>query len=468
MTSPFELPGFEPVRRIGGGGFGDVWLSTQTSIDREVAIKVGHAPLQDDTVKIRFDRECKALGRLSGHPNIVGVFTAGTLEDGRPYLVLEYIDGGTLWQRLKRAPLTDGELINIGRELSAALDAAHSAGVLHRDLKPENILVRSTGGAVLGDFGIARLQDGANTTSASITASVAYAAPEVLSGKKATISTDLYGIGVCLLAAAIRAVPFVEKSDESIQPILKRVLSDRHPDLTEHGVSAELAELLDSLLQKNPSKRPQHASEVLAQFSALHARISGTVPILPYELAAPRPAPSSDAAEIDPTEDLGGLDGADTVPPLDLDAEEDSEVDNEADSSETTGSEQGSSGDHDADGLDADDADSAGDQDDETVGADAGGLASKDVPDPDPAPDADPDLDTDPDRNADPSPDAEPDLGADSVPEVDLDADPVARPVPELDDEQPVDPSADIRMFFIAYTSTVVIGGLLLALFLFL
>jgi serine/threonine protein kinase len=78
--------------------------------------------------------------------------------------------------------------------------------IIHRDLKPENILIRASGEAVLGDFGIARLHDGANTTSAAITASVAYAAPEILSGKRATVASDLYGIGVCLLAAVFRSV----------------------------------------------------------------------------------------------------------------------------------------------------------------------------------------------------------------------------------------------------------------------
>ena len=111
MAKTFALEGFEPIKRIGGGGFGDVWLARQTNVDREVAVKVGHAPIQDDVIKLRFDRECKALGRLSGHPNIVDVFTAGSLDDGRPYLVLEYIDGGTLWQRLKQAPMADDELI---------------------------------------------------------------------------------------------------------------------------------------------------------------------------------------------------------------------------------------------------------------------------------------------------------------------------------------------------------------------
>lgn len=272
MSGTFELDGFEPIKRIGGGGFGDVWLARQTNVDRQVAVKVGHAPIQDETIRLRFDRECKALGRLSGHPNIIDVYTAGSLDDGRPYLVLEYISGGTLWQRLKRSPLTDDELIGIGGQLAAALHIAHSAGVLHRDLKPENILIRSNGEAVLGDFGIARLQDGASTTSAAITASVAYAAPEVLSGKRATVASDLYGVGICLLAAIIRSVPYVEKSDSSIHPIINRVLSDAHPNVRDHGVPDDLSGVVDILLDKDPAKRPTSAAELQTSFEALRAR----------------------------------------------------------------------------------------------------------------------------------------------------------------------------------------------------
>ncbi|MEM8926388.1 MAG: serine/threonine-protein kinase [Actinomycetota bacterium] len=259
---PFSLPGIEPLELIGTGGFGEVWLARQTSIDRKVAIKVGHNPIDDDTIRIRFQRECKALGRLSGHPNIVDVFTAGELDDGRPYLMLEYVDGGTLWRKLKKAAVEEGELRFIGIELADALSVAHGAEVLHRDLKPENILLRRNGEAVLGDFGIARLQDGANTTSHPITASVAYAAPEILTGKDASIASDLYGLGVCLLTAGIGGVPFMEPSDDSVHPIIERVLADDPPDLRDHGYSEPFAELVGSLLSKQGKRRPATAAEV--------------------------------------------------------------------------------------------------------------------------------------------------------------------------------------------------------------
>ncbi len=290
--APFELDGFEPLSRLGGGGFGDVWLARQVNIDRQVAIKIGHAPIDDKTVQLRFERECIALGRLSGHPNIIDVFTAGQLDDGRPYLVLEFVNGGTLWQRLQRSPLSEVELCRIGIQLSDALGVAHGAGVLHRDLKPENVLLRQNGNAVLGDFGIARLHDGANTTSHAITASVAYAAPEILSGKSASVASDLYGIGICLLASVLRSVPFVHKTDESIHPIINRVLTDKPPDLRQQGVSDRLSSAIGQLLEKDPEKRPGSATAAksLLEDAASSASVSSS-PGPGATVIAPAPPP---------------------------------------------------------------------------------------------------------------------------------------------------------------------------------
>ena len=285
---PFVLEGFEPIERIGGGGFGEVWLARQSNIDRRVAIKVGHAPIDDKTVQLRFERECIALGRLSGHPNIVDVFTAGRMVDGRPYLVLEYVSGGTLWQRLQAQPLTEAQVIKVGTELAAALTVAHASGVLHRDLKPENVLLRPNGEAVLGDFGIARLHDGANTTSHAITASVAYAPPEILSGGSASVASDLYGIGICLLSCVIRSVPFVAGTDESIHPIINRVLTDKPPDLQPHGVSPGLNDLLQRLLAKDPAKRPPSAEQVRLELERLARGEVGTAgPVAGVAVADP-------------------------------------------------------------------------------------------------------------------------------------------------------------------------------------
>ncbi len=321
---PFELQGFEPISRIGGGGFGEVWLARQSNIDRKVAVKVGHAPIDDKTVQLRFERECIALGRLSGHPNIIDVFTAGQMDDGRPYLVLEFVNGGTLWQRLQRGPLSEPELCRVGSQLCDAIGVAHGAGVLHRDLKPENVLLRQNGEAVLGDFGIARLHDGANTTSHAITASVAYAAPEILSGKSASVSSDLYGIGICLLASILRSVPFVQKTDESIHPIINRVLTDKPPDLRRHGISDGLSHAVGALLEKNPNKRPATAEEAkkLIELAANPPPPAAVTepPAAAASPAAPSPATTVVPGSNDPTRPPSVLGSPATAPVADANA----------------------------------------------------------------------------------------------------------------------------------------------------
>ncbi|MFV0523644.1 MAG: serine/threonine-protein kinase [Acidimicrobiales bacterium] len=274
-TAPFTLAGFTPIQRIGRGGFGEVWVARQDNVDREVAIKVGHEPITDHTAQRRFERECVALGRLTNHPNIIDVHTVGQLPDGRPFLVLEYVSGGTLWDRFQTGPIGESELLVIAREIADALDVAHRAGIIHRDLKPENILLRPNGQAVLGDFGIARLHDGTNTTAQAVTASVAYAAPEVLAGEPPGPRSDLYGIGICLVAAAIRDVPFVHSTDQSIPPILHRVLNEAPPDLVALGYSRPFAELVSRLVAKDPAQRPPDAAAVIGEIRALEGHPPG-------------------------------------------------------------------------------------------------------------------------------------------------------------------------------------------------
>ena len=126
------IAGLGPAGRIGSGGFADVYRAQQTNLRREVAVKVLRATAGDPQARMRFERECHAVGAVSGHPNIVDVFTAGQLSDDRPYLMLEYISGGTLWQRLNRDELTEEELhrdyrstvdprLNYGQALEAAM-----------------------------------------------------------------------------------------------------------------------------------------------------------------------------------------------------------------------------------------------------------------------------------------------------------------------------------------------------------
>ncbi|MGI9614900.1 MAG: serine/threonine-protein kinase, partial [Acidimicrobiales bacterium] len=177
-----QLEGLEGLTEIGRGGFGVVYKATETDLNRTVAVKVLNEA-SADLARKRLDRERRAMGVLSGHPNIVTIYRTGTTGNS-PYLVMEFLGGGSLADRLLQGPAIPWqEAVNIGTALADAIEASHRAGVLHRDIKPANVLLSDTGVAKLGDFGIANV-DAVSQTSGVMKATVAHAPPEVLSGRE--------------------------------------------------------------------------------------------------------------------------------------------------------------------------------------------------------------------------------------------------------------------------------------------
>lgn len=201
------LAGFEDAEEVGYGGFGVVYRCTQVSLDRTVAVKV--LTNEDGEGRQRFAREQRAMGQLTGHPNIMGVLQIGELSHGAPYLVMQYYERGSLDQWIReRGPLPIADALRIAMKLSEALATAHSLGILHRDVKPANILFDQFAEPILSDFGIARLASGFETGTNVVAASPAFAAPEVLSGVPSTPASDVYGVGAtmfCALASRLRA-----------------------------------------------------------------------------------------------------------------------------------------------------------------------------------------------------------------------------------------------------------------------
>ncbi len=265
---PIELTGIEPVRRIGVGGFGEVWLARQTDFDRDVALKVGRRAFTSLDDRLRFERECKALGRLTGHPHVIGVHTSG-FQDDLPYLVMEFVEGGTLADH--GPSLTEAELVTIGMQLCEAVAAAHEIGVLHRDLKPENVFLRNDRTAVLGDFGIARLGDGNDTAAGGLTATLAYAAPEVLNGHPPSVQADVYGIGITLAAAAMGNSPYAPSTEMAPEAIMAKVFEGAPPDLGSHGMSPGFTDAVQQAMHRDPSRRPRSAAALGALLQSLPA-----------------------------------------------------------------------------------------------------------------------------------------------------------------------------------------------------
>jgi ATP/maltotriose-dependent transcriptional regulator MalT len=259
---PAELrdAGFEDVAEIGHGGFGVVYRCAQPLLDRTVAVKVLTADLDQENLD-RFLREQHAMGRLSGHPNIVTILQVGTTTTGRPFIVMPYHAKNSLEALIRQhGPLDWCETLRIGVKLAGALDAAHRANVLHRDVKPGNILLTEYGEPELTDFGIARIAGAFQTATGVITGSPAFTAPEVLEGKTPTPTSDVYSLSATLFCALTGHAAFERRSDERVVAQFLRITSQPVPDLREHGFPAEVAAVIERAMVGDPAARPASAT----------------------------------------------------------------------------------------------------------------------------------------------------------------------------------------------------------------
>lgn len=185
-------------RVLGTGGMASVWLARDVELDREVAVKVlaDVLALDPDYVS-RFEREARVAAKLS-HPHLVRVFDFAD-RGLRPYLVMEYVAGGSLADRLRDPQKANWDAEVLARELLDALGYVHRAGVIHRDIKPGNVLIGSDGRARLTDFGIAQPSDASRLTSTGmVIGSERYIAPEVMRGQPASPRSDLFSLGVLI------------------------------------------------------------------------------------------------------------------------------------------------------------------------------------------------------------------------------------------------------------------------------
>jgi serine/threonine-protein kinase PknK len=270
------VPGVELLELIGRGGSGAVYRGRQAQLGRDVAVKVVSARGTPEASQARWRREVSALSRLSNHPNIVSVYDGGTTADGSPYLVMPYVPGGTLKDRLRSGPLPPAEAARVGAKLAGALASSHAAGVLHRDVKPENVLLSPYGEPQLADFGIARMADGTTTTGADLQATIPYAAPEILDGRTATEAADVYGLGATLHACLTGSPPYVAGPDEHMVALVGRVLTQPPPSLVEHGVPVPLAEVVGRAMARDPERRQGSAAELRRELDAVADRLSAS------------------------------------------------------------------------------------------------------------------------------------------------------------------------------------------------
>ncbi|MEU5364754.1 protein kinase [Streptomyces sp. NPDC005925] len=243
------------LAKLGHGGMGTVWRAKDETVDREVAVKEPRVPdhlpeRERANVFERMRREARAAARLD-HPAVVNVHDVAVV-DGRPWIVMELVQGRSLGDALQEGTLSAREAARVGLEVLGALEAAHAAGILHRDVKPDNVMLGRHDRVVLTDFGIAQIEGETNLTdTGGFVGSPEYIAPERVLGQRPGPASDLWSLGVVLYAATEGVSPFRRSNTPAtLQSVLNATPA---PPAAAQG---PLAEAITGLLQKDPARRP--------------------------------------------------------------------------------------------------------------------------------------------------------------------------------------------------------------------
>lgn len=294
-TAAESVPGYTDLVEIGRGGESVVYRARDSRLNRDVAIKV--LLVDDATTVSRFQREVEitvSLGRQ--HPNIMTVLATGTTTSGRPAIVMDYYERGSLDHRLhERGPVPAPEVVAIGTVLADALSFAHAHGVLHRDVKPQNVMVLPTS-YVLADFGIARLVDSEHTASAE-RFTYRHASPQILDGHPPTAADDVWSLGSTLFTLLDGRPPFAsdDPDDDTALAYLRRARTEPHRPLPVTDANAGLVEVIGRALRKDPAERWPDAAAMRDALEDLRASLRAWAPE-----ASPPPAPA-EAARPDAT-----------------------------------------------------------------------------------------------------------------------------------------------------------------------
>ena len=283
--NPGQILGhFRLIEAIGAGGMGIVYRARDERLERDVAVKVLNAKtLGDPTARARFRREALILSRLN-HPNVEAVYDFYS-EQGLDYLVLEYVPGASLDDRLHQGPLPEKEVVSLGVQLARGLAAAHARGVLHRDLKPGNLRVTPEHVLKILDFGLAQLFEALDekrlTEAETVTVEALsfagtppYMAPEQLEQKEPDVRTDIYSAGVVLYEMATGSRPFPQQGLMLWEAILHSL--PPAPRSVNKDISPELEAIILKCLEKDPNVRYQSAGELLGDLAELEVPSSGS------------------------------------------------------------------------------------------------------------------------------------------------------------------------------------------------
>ena len=249
------------LRKLGAGGMGDVFLAEDERLGRRVALKCPSDEwLKEPDARARLQREARAAAQLT-HPNIATVYDVID-EGGRPYIVMEYVEGESLSAASSAGPLAVEKAVAIGRQIADGLSAAHAAGVIHRDLKPANVMLTSSGQVKLLDFGVARMVDPRSeplTAAGQIVGTPGYVAPEQLLGRPADPRSDIYSAGMILYQLLSGRAPWVSSGDgRAIEAMLTGV-RDLH--LVAPGIPSPVSDVVMRAVAREPQDRYQTGAD---------------------------------------------------------------------------------------------------------------------------------------------------------------------------------------------------------------
>jgi serine/threonine protein kinase len=274
QSVPPSIDGYTYERFLGPGGFADVFVYRQDLLDRPVAIKVLRETVDDDNARRLFVAEANLMARMSAHPNIVSIYSAGVSADRRPYMVMELYPLDHFGKQLEKAPIPYQRVLEVGIKVAAAVEVAHRARIIHRDIKPANILANDYGEPGLTDFGISAVQTDTHTDE-SLGFSPPYAPKEILDNSHpGDARSDVYSLAASLWAMLAGYSPFERKGVRNTKgEIIARAMNDPVPSLPSGVAPASFEAALRQALDKDPDRRPQSARNFAQMLQSVESEL---------------------------------------------------------------------------------------------------------------------------------------------------------------------------------------------------
>ncbi|HEY8182316.1 MAG TPA: protein kinase [Thermoanaerobaculia bacterium] len=280
------------LRPIGSGGMGEVYLAEDPKLQRNVALKILSEP--DEKAKRRFVREAITASQIS-HPNVAVVYEAGEADDGTAFIAMQYVEGETLRDRLRRGPMAIPEIVRILTEVADALEDAHRRGIVHRDIKPGNIMIDARGHAKVLDFGIAKVLDigqvvtpdqateTAQTAAGTFVGTLQYVSPEQATGGALDQRSDIFSLGIVLYEMLMGSNPFAANS---FIETVRRIREQPLPPIVRGDCPPQLKRITARCVEKDPERRYQTAHDLVNDLHAIGAKRSSKIPLLAVSVIA--------------------------------------------------------------------------------------------------------------------------------------------------------------------------------------